>query len=260
LLFSSLSFFIQSNSVPFGEKIVCYASHFPDHSIPYERWLAFLFEQIPINSKVTPFILATGCARSFQFESPEREATVFRDLFLLHFGAMVCPEASEGPGAIAIARSLRNVVIDFADAGDDDIVWLAERCSELALELPRQSLALWIATFPIEGCGAKLMYSIGTRVCMTLLQESSDGFPTMDQFAATLEALRSLCSSGNDDDLLCASVIAAVLEKVVAVAIRLRITNRATIETIARDLRVAFASSDISEMTALKEQFHVTRA
>jgi hypothetical protein len=170
---------------------------------------------------------------------------------------MVWPEASEW--ASLVQQALRCLLVDFEDVKDEEIASLAVQCSEVALELPLQSIAVWIAAFVMDGYGAKLFYAIGTMVCLMLLEAQVEGLPTMDQFEGSLIGLRKLCGSPHNVDLLRASAVIALVEKVAAAAIRLEIVDSTAIERMAHHLKGAFTGTDVSDMTVLKEQFHVTR-
>jgi hypothetical protein len=253
-LFASFTFCVQSGSSLLAEKVASYASTFPARSIPFDIWLTILLTALPTNTQLAAIILATARADVFQFQSPEYEQTAFRELFLLYFGLIVNPE-----GVVAV-RSFRRFLNDWNGVDDDTIVWLVEQCCNMALELPLQSLACWFGVFPMAGCGTKFLYGFGTRICQILFRGNADGIPAMGEFAGMMSHLRILCASGIDDDFLKASAALTAIEKVVIAAIRLRIVDRQTIYEIARSLKFSFSSSDISDMTNLKEQFHVTRA
>jgi hypothetical protein len=251
LLFAAFTFCGASESPLFEEKVASYAGTFPARSVPYNQWLVVLLRTLPANARLAAVILSTVRWDMFQFESRELEQTAFRDLVLLYFGVML-----RGPLA---TRSLRKLLIDWNEVEDEAIVWLAEQCCDVALELPLQSVALWIGAFPMDGCGAKILYGLGTRFCQMLLGLNPDGIPAMEQFAGSLSQLKVLCEAGNDGNFLKASALLAVIEKVVVVSIRLRMVNRRTIQAIVGKLKFSFSHSDIGHMTRLKEQLHVTR-
>jgi hypothetical protein len=193
----------------------------------------------------------------FAFESEDRRSDARSDILLLHFAAILCPTISEHPEYGMAVRQLRASLLAPDFLCDDAVAEVAEKCCQLAVTVPVQNLSLWISMFPLEGWGAELLFRVAMSVCMHLMEQPGGG--SIEDFVDALGNVKTLCESPSDADLVKASAVLALAEKVLITGMKLKRVDKKLMKVMAKNLKFSFTASDMSVLTALKEQVHVTR-
>lgn len=257
ILFSMIEEYIATGGKDSPTVLIRYALRFARNSVDYSTWLSFALEAIGSNLRCLTALLAIGNYETFAFESDDRRSDARSDIVLLHFAAILCPTISECPEYGMAVRQLRASLLA-ADFLSDDIVGaVAERCCQLTAAVPVQNLSLWISMFPLEGWGAELLFRVATRVCMQLMELPGGG--SIGDFIDALANVKTLCESPRDADLVKASAVLALAEKVLIAGMKLKRIDKKLMKVMAKNLKFSLTASDMSMLTALKEQVHVTR-
>jgi hypothetical protein len=256
ILLSLLQEVFITRSRPLRHTIVNYARSLPRHSVSFSIWISLVVESINADPMRLICLLAIAAFDLFQYESDPDIA--YRDIIVLYFAAILCPQVSTRSTFHLAVRQLRDNLTSEV-LTDDAISNLISDCSELVFDAATENISLLLSVFPLDGKGAQIMFAIGGRLALNLLGAEPPSRPTFEEFTVVLADIKKLIQSSDDADLMKFGVVLALTEKIVVAGMRLKVVNRRGLEQIAKDLKFSFASSDAGEMTTLKEQVHVTR-
>jgi hypothetical protein len=77
--------------------------------------------------------------------------------------------------------------------------------------------------------------------------------------AEDFREIEALCNTEDDNDLLRASAALALSEAVMVAGLSVGLARKQDFGVLSKSLKITFKGASISQMTRLKEQFHVTR-
>jgi len=258
-LFALISELIETESPELQSLLIRYGAQFPSQSIPYRIWHSFALKAINKNICSLVGLLSVANYDSFSFKTESDQRMARTDLILLHLSSIFCPKISMHSDYSHVIPQLVNFLK--RDIFDDEI-WIGEvttKFCNLATEIRIRNWSLWISMFPLEGFGSRFLLETGTRLCLWLFDSTLRDSVSIPEFVEALDRIKGLCESSDNEDLEKASAALALAEKVLIAAIRLRQVDKKTVKIMAKKLKFSFAVSDMSMMTALKEQVHVTR-
>jgi hypothetical protein len=239
-----------------GSSLVRSAKVFNSVSIDFSIWLSIIQNAINVNIESLVYLLALFIPEQFIVPKGSNPAIT---VILLHFASLLCPTIAEHPEYCLSFVGLRSSLESAEFLNEGMISDLSSRCCNLGLSVPAPNLSFWISSFPLSGFGAQLFFPTGSRLVLGLMEMNIPEVLTIEKFLQALENLRKQCKSREDVLVARVSAVRAIGEKVLVSADKLGLANTTVLKQAVRHLNFAFPGSDISVMTELKEQLHVTR-
>lgn len=256
LLFSLIQELILVHSDEIGCILLQYCENLPIGSISYSNWFNCVREAMFSSPDALPYLLALSEFSNFCFTSSEEDENSVSEIILLHFSVLLCPTISESPRYAHALKALRS---NLKSVSLDERPEIVMDCYSLALDVPVKNLSLIASLWPLDGIGSKICVEVASRLCCYLLDAEVPDVVDLHYTADVLKDLGKLCESMDEDDLIKASAVIALVERIVVAAIHQKMVDRPLIRRFADCLKFSFPNTDISVLTRLKEQVHVTR-
>lgn len=129
--------------------------------------------------------------------------------------------------------------------------------------LPKETTAYLVSFLPIDPVAAEFTSYVGfSMVFHFFALELNDPCDVKNNFATmsqNIHKLKTLCQSGSVDEVLAASAIIALLEKLTVVEIGFKHLDKSKINRMTQELHMSFFTKNHTDLVALKEQLHFTR-
>lgn len=260
LLFSLIQELILVHSPEIGRVLIEYCENLPTASISYSDWFNCVREAMFSAPDVLPYLLALSDFNNFVFASPEEEESSVSEIILLHFSVMLCPTISEGPNYTHALKALRsNLKSASLESDSNSVPGIVLDCYSLALDVPIKNLSLIASLWPLDGIGSKVCVEVASRLCYYLLDAEVPDIIDLEHVATTLKHVGKISESMHEEDLIKASAVVALTEKIVVAGMLQKMIERPVIRKFADSLKFSFANTDVTVLTRLKEQVHITR-
>lgn len=261
LLFSLIQELILKKSDEVGLVFLEYVDLFPDNSISeFDIWFDFIRESMHSSVQSVCYLLAASDIKLFKFEKESNKNDALDRIILLNISAMICPAISEN-NMYGFALSKLRDILKTNEFSEKQIHYYAETCFDLVLDIPVSNISLIVSKFPLEGFGVNIIYIFTIRIALFLLNDDDldDSERTIERLVKEIKALKKLCESPEDEDIIKASAIIALCERAVICGIKLGFVDEELINSIIKNFKFSINSSDPAVLTALKEQIHITR-
>lgn len=241
-----------------GDAIISYLGILPNGCLPYNIWLDYTREAMLSAPYLAVFFLLSGKLDLFCFEDEEEREKAPAQLTLLMCSAAMAPVISESPYFCHVIPNMQNLFNQ--TFSKEDIEFISTSCIKLISESGTPSISCFASSVPCVGVGIEIMWRVSTTLSISLLRANQikESDP-MKALAIASGAVKHLCESSEDSDLLYASAVLALIEKSAVTSIRLNRIDRKTMKLLCSNIRFSLNTKDPVMLTALKEQLHITR-